>query len=231
MRAVLILTASEPQPLSPALDSGASALLLRLGESVESAARRAARRRARDFLRRAKRRDTRPTLFLQLPPLGGEALELDLDAMTDAPPDGVFLEACEGRADVQRLSVKLAVFEARAGVAEGSTKIVALAAQTAAGLFRLGDYARASARLAALAFDETAPPGGPEAEGVARSLLVLGAAAAGVPALAAAPPGAEPDDASSFHEGCAALRRQGFAGLITHRRSQVAAIEAGFGPA
>ena len=53
-------------------------------------------------------------------------------------------------ADVQHLSAKLAEHEARGGLAEGATRIMAIATETAASLFGLGSYQNADARLCAL---------------------------------------------------------------------------------
>lgn len=224
MRGVLIVDAGAPAAFSAALASGASALLLHLGAAEEGPARQAARAQARALLGAATRCPGGPALFVQIASAGSAAVEADLDALTDDLPTGVFLEACEGRADVQRLSVKLAAREALAGVPEGATRIVALAAQTPAGVFALGGYAGASPRLAALALDTTPLPGGPQAGALARALLLLGAAAAGVPALESAPRRGE----AGIDAACAAARRDGFAGMLTRRPEEIGPIEAIF---
>ncbi len=220
MRTFLILPADAPAGLPSAPDPRASPLL-RLGAPAENAARKAARARVRDFILARRAHD--PAFYVQLAPVGSAIFEADLDALAGAWPDGVFLEGCEAKADVQRLSVKLAVREAVAGVAQGATKIVALAAQTPAGVFALGAYRGASARLAGLALDETRLPGGESARSAARGLLILGAAAAGVPAMEIAPSGS-----AGLAAACAAARADGFSGMLARVADQIATIESTF---
>jgi citrate lyase subunit beta/citryl-CoA lyase len=221
MRAILILSAGvgEP-PLDDVLASGASALLLRLGPDDTAAARDEARLVARAFLERARTRIGRPPIFVQVASVRTPNSEGDLDAVVAPGLDGVFLEGCEGRGDVQQLATRLAVREAALGLPEGGARIVALAAQTPAGVFSLGDYGGASPRLTALALDEKSLPGGDAAQGVARALLALGAAAAGVPALVAAPLAGDGD----FEAACRAAGREGFSGLMTPRTDEIPAI-------
>lgn len=201
-----------------ALDSGATALLLRLGGALS---RDDARARARAFVEAARLRAGRPRLFAQVAPVTSSEIDGDLEAIVCGGLDGVFLEGCEGRGDVQGLSVKLSVKEAEAGLPAGALAIVALAAQTPVAVFQLGRYEGASPRLAALAMDESALPGGAQAWAAARALLVLGAAAAGVSAL----------DMAAGESALAAARREGFAGVMTFSEAEIAAIEAIFGGA
>lgn len=201
-----------------ALDSGAAALLLRLGGAFS---RDDARARARAFVETARLRAGRPRLFAQVAPVTSSEIDGDIEAIVCAGLDGVFLEGCEGRGDVQALSVKLSVKEAEAGLPAGRLAIVALAAQTPAAVFQLGRYKGVSPRLAALAMDETELPGGAQARAAARALLVLGAAAAGVSAL----------DMAAGEGAFAASRGEGFAGVMTFSEAEIAAIEAIFGGA
>jgi citrate lyase subunit beta/citryl-CoA lyase len=219
MRVILILSAGAGILPMDALTSGASALLLRLGPE-EGAAREEARAFARACLETARGRTPRPAIFAQVASVKSPASEADLDAVVAPGLDGVFLEGCEGRVDMQQAAARLAIREAAFDLPEGSLRIVALAAQTAAGVFALGGYRGASPRLAALAMDETPLPGGAAARGVARTALVLGAAAAGVPALDAAPR----VGAGALEEACRAARREGFAGLMTPRPGEIPAI-------
>lgn len=217
MRSVLVLPADGPLPMR-ALESGAAALLLRLDGAFS---RDEARARARDFVEAARKRAVRPRLFAQVAPVKSAEIDGDLEAVVCAGLDGVFLEGCEERGDVQGLSVKLSVKEAEAGLPAGRLTIVACAAQTPAAVFQLGCYKGASPRLAALAMDETALPGGAQTRSAARALLVLGAAAAGVSAL----------DTAACEGAFAAARREGFAGVMAFSEVQIAAIEAIFGGA
>ncbi|MEK4033619.1 aldolase [Methylocystis sp. IM3] len=224
MRSVLALPADRRKSAIDALSCGASALLLRLGPAG-GLARDEARLWARGFIEAARGREGRPRFFVQIPALREEAAEEDVAALSIAGVDGFFLEGCEGVADLQHLSVRLAVREAEAGLAPGALRIVALAAQTPAGVFALGKYAGASTRLAALAMDDAPLPGGASARAMARTLLTLGAAAAGVGALAAAPP----SRGSALEAGCQAVLRDGFSGLVTAAAGEIPVINRVFG--
>jgi citrate lyase subunit beta / citryl-CoA lyase len=176
------------------------------------------------FLQLARGVERRPQIHVRLS--AQEDLDPALRRLSQAPPDGVFFDGAGG-AGVQRLGARLAVFEAEAGLEDGATAIVAIAAQTAAAVFLLGGYADCSPRLKALAFDSQALAGSlaldPAAAPVAtaRSLTILAAAAANVPAIAIV------EDCGS---AClAAARKDGFAGAATRRAEDIALINATFG--
>lgn len=221
MRAILILSAGVGgPPADDVLASGASALLLRLGPADASSSRDEARVFAKALVERARTRSESPAIFVQVAAVRTPDSEADLDGVVAPGLAGIFLEGCEGRADVQQLATRLAVRETALGLPEGCLRIVALAAQTPAGVFSLGDYRGASLRLTALALDETSLPGGDAARGVARALLALGAAAAGVPALLATPGAGDGD----FEAACRAASREGFSGVMTPRAGEITAI-------
>ncbi len=224
MRSVLALSADRRKTAMEMLTSGASALLLRLGPAG-GLARAEARVWARGFIDAARGREGRPRFFVQIAPVRDPAAEEDVAALSVGGVEGFFLEGCEGPADLQQLSIRLAVREAEAGLPSNALRIVALAAQTPAGVFALGDYAGASTRLAALAIDDAPLPGGAPARAMARTLLALGAAAAGVAALDAAPP----SRGSALEASCQAVRRDGFSGLVTAAAGEIPIINRVFG--
>jgi citrate lyase subunit beta / citryl-CoA lyase len=224
MRAILILTAGGGVLPMDALASGASALLVRLGPDPEGAARDEARAFAKACLETALVRPSRPAVFAQIAPVASAECDADLDSVVTPGLDGVFLEGCQGRADVQQLAARLSVREAALGLPEGGLLIVGLAAQTPSGVFSLGGYQNASPRLAALAMDETPLPGGAAARSAARTLLALAAAAAGVPALDVAPRAR----GGALEEACRAAGRDGFFGLMTPRAGEIPLIARAF---
>lgn len=224
MHSVLVLAADRRKPTIDALSCGAAAILLR-PRAGSGMTRAEARDWARGFIEAARGRDGRPRLFAEIAPLREADAEADVSALAIPGLDGVFLQGCDGRAAVQQLSVRLAAREAEAGLPAGAVKIVALAAQTPAGVFALGGYAGASSRLAALAIDETPLPGGATARAAARTLLALGAAAAGAPALDIAPP----SRGSGMEEACRAIRREGFSGLMTASAGEIPLLNRVFG--
>jgi citrate lyase subunit beta/citryl-CoA lyase len=216
VRSCLILP-DDPQLDAQAwLGCGASALLLDL---------RRPRAGALAFLREARNLSPRPWIYARLGPVEHAAIDHALETLIDAPPDGIFLDGAEGGASVQHLAAKLAVFEARAGLAGGATTIVACAAQTPAAIFALQGYKHCSPRLKALAWesDAMAQELGAAPLAVARGLLILGAAAAGLPALDA--PCAHPRDAAKLRADCFAVRADGFKGKLATTREEIAIIE------
>lgn len=230
MRSCLILgSAASDEELAAALDCGADALLLRLGPCAEDAARRSARARACALINEARGKEARrkraaPKLFVDVAALDSELIEADLDALFGPGPDGVFLPSCDGAASLQRVSVKLAVREAQAGLPDGATRIGAFAGGAPAAVLALRSLAGASPRLAALAFDEAGlraalglAGGDGAAAQMARGAVVLAAASAGVPALA-------PPVQTGEMEAYAAARRDGFQGAMALFPGQIAAI-------
>jgi citrate lyase subunit beta/citryl-CoA lyase len=208
----LILPADAPDAGAAAIGSGATAALLRLAGGGE-AARARSRANAAAHIKDLRKTPSAPAVFVEIAPLGEPAAAADLDGLVAAAPDGVFLPFCASRAELQRLSVSLAVREAAAGIAEGAVRIVAWAAQTPDAVMSLTGLAHASPRLAGLAFDARAlgaalgVPADSPTIGVARAQLVLAAAAAKVPALELAPAG-------NVARAAAQAKRAGFAGMI-----------------
>ncbi len=94
---------------------------------------------------------------------------------------GIILSKCESGADVQQLGARLAVLEAENGLIDGATKIIGVI-ETAQGLMHLASFRGASTRLAGFKFNGEALNAviGVEACGVAKSLVCIAAAAAGV---------------------------------------------------
>ena len=230
MRSCLILESDASDlDVTAALVCGADAILLRLGPCAEDAARRGARARACAVIKEARGKGSRcksaaPKLFVEVAPLENELIEADLDALFGPGPEGVFLPSCDGAASLQRMSVKLAVREAQAGLADGATKIGAFAGGDPGAALALRSLAGASPRLAALAFDEAGlraalglACGDGAAVQMARGTVVLAAASAGVPALAAPIPTGE-------NEAYAAARRDGFRGAMALFPGEIAAI-------
>ena len=192
MRSALFVPADDERKLAKALLSGADALIVDLKDSVAHDAKERARRIAADFLRAAAQ-GARPRLFVRVNPLDGGLTDDDLDAVMPAAPDGVMLPKSLDGASVQQLGVKLAVREALAGLADGVTRVVAIATESARAVFGLASYRGCSPRLEGLAWggeDLSADLGAESNRGLdgayadpyrlARSLTLLGATAADV---------------------------------------------------
>jgi citrate lyase subunit beta / citryl-CoA lyase len=152
-----------------------------------------------------------------------------LETWLQAPPDGIFLKGAQNGADVQHLGAKLAVFEARAGLPDGALGVIASTAGAPSAIFDLASFAGCSPRLRALAFDREALAArlgvarGSAPLDLARSLFVLAAAAANVPALDA--PCRDAADPELLRKECLEARRDGFKGKLATTPAEIAVIE------
>ena len=143
MRSLLFVPGDSEKKLAKALESGADALILDLEDSVALAAKPQARNVVAAFIGATRARAERPRLYVRVNPFDGGLIEADLDAVMAAGPDGIMLPKSLGGADVQRLGIKLGVREADHGLADGSTRILAIATESARALFGLASYAGA----------------------------------------------------------------------------------------
>ncbi|ACK51191.1 HpcH/HpaI aldolase [Methylocella silvestris BL2] len=175
-----------------------------------------------------------PLIFTAIADLDDGAIEACLDAIAPLAPDGLTLQDCGNGRAVRRLGALLAVKEAEAGRPDGSTRIIAMAAGTAASISELGTFAQAGQRLIALAWDAERLAAGlgvdaypdhanapASAMALARNLLLFAARAANVMALDSLPPGA---DVECLRRRCLASRREGFNGGWTRDAKAVAIL-------
>jgi citrate lyase subunit beta/citryl-CoA lyase len=221
MRSLIVAPADERR-LAEALASGADALVVDLAVATPDQ-RPAARAAAARFLKAARASGGGPALIVGLSALDSGETDLDLDAVMMSAPDAILLPGSLGGASVQQLSAKLAVREAEVALADGATRIIAVA-DTARSLFGMASYRGSSARLIGLAWDAESlcadigaerHRGGLGAAGpyrLARDLTVLAAAAAGVAAIDAA--FADVRDPQGLRAEAHAARRDGFAGKM-----------------
>jgi len=240
VRSLLFVPADSPRKLDKALSCGADALILDLEDSVAAGGKDAARRNALAFLREHGGDADGPRLFVRINAIDTAFSEGDLDTVMTGAPAGIVLPKAAGGVDIGVLGARLAVREALHGLDDGATAIVAIATETAAALFRLGTYARSSARLAALAWgaeDLSASVGASatRADGawtepyrLARSLCLFASAAAEVDAIDTVH--ADFRDLDGLARECEAAARDGFAGKLAIHPDQVPVINEAFVP-
>jgi citrate lyase subunit beta/citryl-CoA lyase len=241
MRSQLFVPADSEKKLEKGLASGADCLFLDLEDSVALGAKPKARRLAAAFLAEARRKSPRPLLYVRVNGLESGLIEADLEAVAEGAPDGVVLPKCVNGAALQHLGAMLAVKEAQADLADGAIKIIPIVTETAAALFNMGTYAGASQRLAGLTWgaedlaaclgaeenrDEDGAYRSPYA--LARSLTLLAASAADVPAIDTVYLNFR--DLAGFRLECAAARRDGFSGKMAIHPAQVEIINEVFTP-
>ncbi|MGD1016151.1 MAG: CoA ester lyase [Roseiarcus sp.] len=241
MRSLLFVPGDDERKLVKALSSEADALIVDLEGPLALAAKPGVRGGAAAFLREARRRSPRPRLIVRVSPLGGEGIDADLAAVMPEAPDAIMLPQCLGGASVQQLGVRLAVHEAEQGLADGATRIIAMATESARALFGFASYIGCSRRLEGLAWggqglsadlgaesDRLADGAVAAPYALARALMLIGAAAAGVGAIDAA--FADFRDIEGLAAEARAARRDGFVAKLAIHPGQVAIINAVFTP-
>jgi citrate lyase subunit beta/citryl-CoA lyase len=241
MRSLLFVPGDSERKFSKALATRADALILDLEDSVSLANKKGARRSVRDAIEEARKKKTRPRLYVRVNPLDSGLLEADLDAVTPARPDGIMLPKARGGQDVMQLSTKLAVREAESDLPDGEIAILPIATESAAALFTLGSYAGASRRLSGLTWgaeDLSADIGAStnrltdgsytDPYRLARALALFAATAAEVAPIDTVFVNFR--DMAGLEAECAAARRDGFAGKLAIHPDQVATINEAFTP-
>jgi len=231
MRSFLFVPADSERKLARGPQSGADALILDLEDSVVPANRPTARILARRFLDSTGAAASER--WVRINPLSSSAALDDLAAVVPGRPDGILLPKCVPD-DLRTLGHYLSAFETAASLPVGAIRVIAIATETPAAMFAIGNYAGASPRLAGITWgaeDLAACIGGNNrrADGIyddvyrlARSLCLLAAAAAGV----------DPIDTiytdfrneAGLAAECDAAKRSGFTAKMAIHPAQIAVI-------
>jgi citrate lyase subunit beta / citryl-CoA lyase len=241
MRSLLFVPADSARKLDKAMTSGADALIVDLEDSIAIDAKARARESAAAFLKDAVTAATRPHLMVRVNGLQTGLTDADLDAIAPAKPDAIMLPKAEGGASVVHADAKLAVREAKCGLPDGHVKILPIATETAAAVFVTGTFAGASTRLMGLTWGaedlsaELGAQANRDAEGrfldpyrLARTLCLVGASAAGVPAIDTV--FVDFRDSGGFRRECEEACRDGFVGKMAIHPAQVPIINEVFTP-
>lgn len=240
MRSLLFVPGDSEKKLEKGLASEADVLLIDLEDSVSGERKEAARRIAADFLA-ANRDRPSPRRFVRINDLASGLADDDLAAVMPSTPHGILLPKSNSGKDVTRLSAKLNVHEAQAGIAEGSTQIFAIITETAIGTLSAATYPDASKRLIGLSWgaeDLSAAIGARtprDAAGcytdvfrLARAVTILGASAAEVAPIDTVYINYR-DDAGLMRE-CEEAVRDGFTGKLAIHPAQIPIINQTFTP-
>lgn len=238
MRSWLFTPGDSEKKMEKAVAGPADIVLLDLEDAVSPEQKPVARDRVRDFLERHP--DDRTRLWVRINPLGGPHTLADLAAILPGRPGGIMLPKARGRADVEQLDHYLSALEVSHGIALGSTKLIALVAESAEGMFTTGDYAGAP-RLVAMTWgaeDLAVSLGASQNRGadgsyaftyqLARSLCLLGAATAGVAPIETIQ--GDFRDLDALRTRAEQVRRDGYRGMLAIHPVQVDIINAAFSP-
>ena len=240
MRSWLFVPGDSERKLDKSLASQADVLILDLEDSVAPQNKPLARDMAAGFIA-DRRGETSALLYVRVNDLSTGLTDDDLRVVMAARPDGIMLPKCNSGADVQHLSTKLRVLEAENGLPDGSVRIVPLITETAIGVLSGASYRGASPRLAALTWGaedlsaaigarSTRDDGGRYTDvfRFARSVTILAASAAGVPAIDTVFVNFR--DTEGMRRECLEAERDGFTGKMAIHPDQVAVINEAFTP-
>jgi citrate lyase subunit beta/citryl-CoA lyase len=216
----------------------ADIVLLDLEDAVAEGEKPKARSMVSAFLTaNAKQRQR---LWVRINPIQGPHGLADLVAIVGSRPGGIMLPKSRGRADAELLDHYLTALEAAAGTECGRTQVIVLVTETADAMFTTGSYAGAP-RLVALTWgaedlaDALGASSNRNEDGsygftyqLARSLCLVGAAAAGVSAIETIH--GDFRDEAGLRKRAAEVRRAGFRGMLAIHPAQVDVINEAFTP-
>jgi citrate lyase subunit beta/citryl-CoA lyase len=238
-RSWLFAPGDSDRKMEKAAASPADIVLLDLEDAVTEDAKPKARAMISAFLE-AQRPAARPRLLVRINPLDGPHALADLAAVIPARPGGILLPKSRGRGDVELLDHYLSALEVSAGSDQGETQVIALATETAESMFTVGSY-RGAPRLVAMTWgaedladavgaSENRNPDGSYGftYELARSMCLLGAAAAGVAAIDTIH--GDFRDPEGLRRRAEQVRRAGFRGMLAIHPAQVDVINAAFTP-
>ena len=146
LRSFLFVPGDSERKLGKARGNEADALILDLEDSVAAERTAIARDMVAAYLS-AETDRSRQQLWVRINPLDSGKAMADLAAVMTGAPDGIVLPKTYSAADAVALGHALAALEARDGLATGTTKILAVATETARSLFTLDSFIGATERL------------------------------------------------------------------------------------
>lgn len=237
-RSWLFAPGDSERKMEKAIAGSADIVIFDLEDAVAEAEKPKARSLISAFL--AANANHRRRLWIRINPIQGPHGLADLVAVVGGGPGGIMLPKSRGRADVELLDHYLTALEAAAGIETGATRVIVLVTETAEAMFTTGSYAGAP-RVVALTWgaedlaDALGASENRNADGsygftyqLARSLCLVGAAAAGVAAIETIH--GDFRDEAGLRKRAAEVRRAGFRGMLAIHPAQVDVINAAFAP-
>lgn len=237
-RSWLFAPGDSEKKMEKAASGNADIAIFDLEDAVTEAEKPAARTMVREFLQRQDGGLER--LWVRVNPLDGPHTLDDLVAVMPGKPGGIMLPKVYGRPDVELLDHYLSALEVANGIARGTTKVIVLVTETAAAMFTTGDYKDAP-RVVALTWgaedlaDSIGASNNRNPDGsygytyeLARSLCLLGAAAAGVSPVETIQ--GDFRDLDGLKARAEKVRRDGYRGMLAIHPAQVDVINEAFSP-
>lgn len=234
-RSFLFVPGDSERKMAKAGGVGADALILDLEDSVLPEARPAARALCSAFLA------DHGKAWVRINPIDSDDAVADLEAVAPLAPLGIVLPKAGGANDIARLGAMLDAIEKANGLEVGRIQVIPIGTETPAAIFALGEYAGSTPRLAGLTWgaeDLGAALGASAnraADGawlptyeLARSLCLIGAGAAAVPAIDTV--FTDFRDLDGLATYAANARRDGFSGMLAIHPAQVETINRAFVP-
>ena len=238
-RSWLFAPGDSEKKMAKATASAADIVIFDLEDAVAPENKATARKLTVDFMR--SQSGSHDRLWVRVNPLDGPHTLVDLAAVMPAHPGGIMLPKSNGRHDVELLDHYLSALEVANGVEPGSTKVLVLVGETAAGMLNAGVY-RGAPRVVALSWgaedlavdlgaSENRMPDGSYGftYELARSMCLLGAAAAGVLAIETIQ--GDFKDSDGLRKRASMVRRAGYRGMLAIHPAQVDVINEAFSPA
>ena len=238
MRSWLFAPGDSEKKMGRAADGDADVVIFDLEDAVAPENKPAARGMVRDYL--DAHPDKRARIFVRVNPLDGPYTLHDLAAVMPGRPGGIMLPKAYGRQDVEALDKYLSALEAANDIELGSTPVIVLLTEVAESMFHAGDF-KGAPRLVALTWgaedlaDSIGAASNRNPDGsfaftyeLARSLCLLGAATAGVPAIETIQ--ADFRDTEGLKSRAEIVRRLGFRGMLAIHPAQVEVINEAFTP-
>jgi citrate lyase subunit beta/citryl-CoA lyase len=237
MRSFLFVPGDSVRKFESAKKTAADALILDLEDSIAPEQKVAARGITREML---NSRNPDQKMYVRVNALDTDLTLGDLAAVVPGKPDGIVLPKCAGAADVNKLALYLDAFEAASGIAQGSTRIVTVATETARAVLKLLDFENMSPRLWGMmwgAEDLAASLGASRNRTgnrfhspfwLARDLCLISAAAAGVVAIDTI--ATDINDLDALREECITARQDGFLAKAVIHPKHVDVVNAAFMP-
>jgi citrate lyase subunit beta/citryl-CoA lyase len=237
-RSWLFAPGDSERKIEKATAGDADVVLLDLEDAVSDGEKPKARALVAAFIKAHP--EQRKRLWIRINPLQGPHALTDLVSVIGSAPGGIMLPKPLGRPCVDKLDHYLTALEAASGLVLGSTKVIPLVTETAEGMFTTGDY-KGAPRLVAMTWgaedlaDSVGASENRSEDGsygftyeLARSLCLLGAAAAGVLPIETIEADFRNED--GLRRRAERVRRAGYRGMLAIHPAQVPIINAAFTP-